>query len=403
MDKLEYYFDFDPGYGKGIPVALESVTNLSNYKVHVNISGISKGDHKLWLRARDKNGKWSMMNVKNVRITDTAKSPSIVVNSVTDKTLCAKDSFNVSYDAKGIFNSGNKFNLELSDANGKFNATPIVIGSYTGNVSAIIKAKLPSHVYNGTNYRVRVSSTNPIITGITASDTLVIHDAPFAQTITGASNVNISPSSPYTYNVPAVAGSQWVWVMPTATITPTANSASLLFNMAGTGKLIKVVEKSQWGCRGDTSTKAVNVYVLSITNLTVSTLTPCPGLPVTVSAKASGVYNADNTFVAQLSNSSGSFSNPINIGNLTANPVGSLQTITINAAMPNPLANGTGYRIRVIANSPAVSSGDNGQNIQTSKPSFPSALTRRKCVGFSYDLRTIFTDATLTYSYFSSS
>ncbi len=39
LSKLEYYIDSDPGYGKGIPVALDSVTDIANYIVPINVTG----------------------------------------------------------------------------------------------------------------------------------------------------------------------------------------------------------------------------------------------------------------------------------------------------------------------------------------------------------------------------
>ncbi len=105
-------------------------------------------------------------------------------------------------------------------------------------------------------------------------------------------------------------------------------------------------------------------------------------------------------FTAQLSNSAGSFSSPVSIGSVTVSPVGSLQSINITALMPYPLSNGTGYRVRVIANTPAVTGSDNGQNLVILKPSLPSILTKSKCAIATYDLTTVFTDATLTYTYF---
>ncbi len=85
-----------------------------------------------------------MMNVKSFSIPTALAAPSIVVNSVTDKSVCAKDSFDVSFHAKGTFNAGNIFKVELSDAAGSFGASPTVIGSYTGSTSVIINAKCRS-------------------------------------------------------------------------------------------------------------------------------------------------------------------------------------------------------------------------------------------------------------------
>lgn len=59
-------------------------------------------------------------------------------------------------------------------------------------------------------------------------------------------------------------------------------------------------------------------------------------------------YNANNTFTAQLSNKTGSFANPVNIGSLASDTSG-----TITCLIPATISPGTGYRVRVISSSPA--------------------------------------------------
>lgn len=69
-------------------------------------------------------------------------------------------------------------------------------------------------------------------------------------------------------------------------------------------------------------------------------------------------FNAGNIFTAQLSDSNGSFSNPVNIGTLSATT-----SSYINARIPKNTAYGTKYRIRVIGSNPSVVNMDNGENI----------------------------------------
>lgn len=399
MNKLEYYIDTDPGYGNGVPVALESVTNFADYIVPINITGLATGDHTFWVRGLDKNGNWSMMNSWAFTVPAVIPTPSIVVNSITDKVNCARDSFDISYHANGTYNAGNTFNAELSDASGNF-GSPTIIGSYTGTGNAIIKVKLPSHLPDGTNYKIRVSSTNPVVTGIANATAITIHDRPIAQTITGAEDVNATFS--YPYSVPTFSGSTWMWIVPAATITQTTNSGNLLWNTQGQPQMIKVVETNQYGCVGDTSTKAVNVYNLKIDNVASSSLIPCPSGNITLTGNAIGVYNAGNVFTAQLSDASGSFASPVNIGTVTASLVGLSQPISINATLPFPLANGTGYRVRINANSPVVTGSDNGQDIAVSKPDLGADKSMTiSCANGTTDITTLYNTsgfATVVYS-----
>lgn len=67
----------------------------------------------------------------------------------------------------------------------------------------------------------------------------------------------------------------------------------------------------------------------------------------------SNYYNTNNLFTLQLSNSVGSFTTPVNIGTLTGGSGG-----TINGVIPIGILPGTGYRLRIVANSP----GDTSRN-----------------------------------------
>jgi hypothetical protein len=66
------------------------------------------------------------------------------------------------------------------------------------------------------------------------------------------------------------------------------------------------------------------------------------------------------TFTAQLSNSSGSFTSPTALQSIVSNRSGSQ---TISVTIPSGTTAGTGYRIRVISNTPAVNGSDNGVNL----------------------------------------
>jgi hypothetical protein len=61
--KVEYFFDTDPGYGTGVQVdVVPPSPNLSNFNFSVNITGLNDGFHKLFVRAKDENGVWSLSN-----------------------------------------------------------------------------------------------------------------------------------------------------------------------------------------------------------------------------------------------------------------------------------------------------------------------------------------------------
>ena len=99
-------------------------------------------------------------------------------------------------------------------------------------------------------------------------------------------------------------------------------------------------------------------FVATITTNSVSGSPFCPGAGVSVPFAITGTYNAGNIFTAQLSNASGSFASPVNIGTLSSTTSGS-----ISATIPANQAAGTGYRIRVVSSNPVVTGSDNGTDL----------------------------------------
>lgn len=77
---------------------------------------------------------------------------------------------------------------------------------------------------------------------------------------------------------------------------------------------------------------------------------------VSVNFTTSGSFGASNVFTAQISNSAGSFTSPVNIGTSTS-------AGTILAALPANLEAGSGYRVRVVSSDPVVAGTNNGSNI----------------------------------------
>lgn len=127
----------------------------------------------------------------------------------------------------------------------------------------------------------------------------------------------------------------------------------------------------------------------------------CAGSTVTIPYIATGSYNAPaflqagNVFTAQLSDSTGSFANPVNIGNVTATVSGNV-TVTIPANTPP----GGLYRIRFISSSPAGTGGDNGFDITIETPALSSITsigTTTFCAGDSVHLQS--TSTANGYSY----
>jgi PKD repeat protein len=96
----------------------------------------------------------------------------------------------------------------------------------------------------------------------------------------------------------------------------------------------------------------------SITTGTLSTISFCGGGTISVPFTSTCNFNYGNIFTVQMSDNSGSFSNPINIGTTQA-----WQPVAISAKIPDTMSSGNGYKIRVIASDPYTIGSATSQNV----------------------------------------
>lgn len=115
----------------------------------------------------------------------------------------------------------------------------------------------------------------------------------------------------------------------------------------------------------------VQVPAYAVITQAIGSNSLCGGSSVVVAFTSVGAYQAHNTFSAQLSDASGSFANATVIGTGTASPI---------AARIPEAAQGTGYRIRVVASSPAITGTDNGSDLTIhSLPAAPALTAASRC------------------------
>ncbi|WP_234109130.1 GEVED domain-containing protein [Chryseobacterium sp. R2A-55] len=109
----------------------------------------------------------------------------------------------------------------------------------------------------------------------------------------------------------------------------------------------------------------------TISTGTITGSTFCAGDSVSVPFTSSGTFNSGNVYAAELSNATGSFAAPVNIGTLSS----AANSGTINAAIPIGTAAGNGYRIRVTASDPTVIGSNNGANLTVNVSTSPTVTS----------------------------
>ena len=73
ISQLEYFFDVDPGFGSGIPVAIPTDTIIDTV-LNIDISGLTEGVHNIFFRAKNDSG-WSITNFKPILVLETKNFP----------------------------------------------------------------------------------------------------------------------------------------------------------------------------------------------------------------------------------------------------------------------------------------------------------------------------------------
>ncbi len=157
-------------------------------------------------------------------------------------------------------------------------------------------------------------------------------------------------------------------------------------NSGGTGTIIS--QSNQWRSQSDCGTatpESVGCTTLSLqingpgmsnqtvtcelefapvppgVNTTAFTGSYCQGEAFNVAYTTSGSFNAENNFIAQLSDAEGNFTNPVVIGTESSTTSGG-----IACTLPTAMHSGNGYRIRVVSTHPALTGSDNGSNLNIS-------------------------------------
>jgi hypothetical protein len=269
-----------------------------------------------------------------ITINAIANSSTVTLHPVNSST-CAGGS--ATFTAAGP--AGSTYQWQRSIANGVW--TDLSNGSYYSNVTGSTLTVNNAQFYSGSlqQYRCMVRQnqycsqpSNPATLTV-----VTVEMGPLSSVYSNAAAFTLTTGSPSggTYSGTGVSGN---------TFNP---------SVAGVGFHLITYTKS--GCSPVSASQYIQVVACCANNITTNNIpnSIClvdPQTPLSISFTALGTYNSGNIFTAQISNSSGSFAgSPTSIGTINSTTSG-----TINALLPIGLADGTGYKIRVIASSPGT-------------------------------------------------
>lgn len=275
-------------------------------------------------------------NTNNCPVVENASL--IVVRSLSPATVCAGNNVSVAYTSSNVnISAGSPLNVLLSDQNGSFaNATIIGSGSSTP-----ITATIPANINASNFYRIRLVSTSGTPVNSINSSTLAVSGSRPTATVSGGGSIQngqsaniiitFTGSAPWTYalnNGASQSTSTSPLVLPVSPFSTTTYTVTSVSNSCGSG----------------TSSGSATVTVAPFIGLGSLNSAYCTGTNFSVPFQAN--FTPNNNFRVELSDAVGNFNSPISIGTGTISP--------ITAQIPNNITSGTGYKIRIVSDSPAA-------------------------------------------------
>jgi len=293
------------------------------------------------------------------------ETPEIQVGSIEGPFYVSDDStasIQVDYVINETFTS-NTFTAYLSDETGSF-ANPVEIGSLVSDVEGTIDAKIPVGTVSGSEYRVKVISSNPVFESTLSDPFEIILDNVHPSVIitsnesslTSAENFNVT----ITFDENVTGFEQSDIVVNNATINSfnSTNAPVYQINISPTAAgnvSIDIPADVAYDIVGNWNTAASQWNI----NYTPISLGNIEG-PFYVSDDSTAMIQVDfvinetfssNTFTAYLSDETGSFTNQVEIGNLVSDAEGA-----IDAKIPVSTVSGTAYKVKVVSSSPVFES-----------------------------------------------
>jgi len=214
-----------------------------------------------------------------------AKYNQLKTLTVATPSLCAGNTLTVPYSINGTCNVGNIFTAQLSDATGSF-ASPVSIGTISATSSGTITATVPSTVAYGTNYRVRVVSSNPVQKGERNNSNILINNAPSVLSSPSSKTVCINANTSFTSAVSSNSTTvQWYFNSSPVSTATMATIALPTVQVLNAGNYYLTVTNGCGSTNSNTVTLTVNNPSVTVSGL----LAVCAGQSTTLTA--AGVVN----------------------------------------------------------------------------------------------------------------
>ncbi len=271
---------------------------------------------------------FDMSNV-NFTITGASGLTAIATSAISPLNYCAGTAVNVPYTITGTPNPGNVFTAQLSNAAGSF-ASPVSIGTLTSTSAGTIAATIPSNTAGGSGYLIRVVSSNPVVTGSSNGNNIVISGQVAAGNSITTASTSFCANIPITFNTSAITNATtYTWSATGGAVVSSGQgtlSAVIVFPNTISTSTVSVFG-SNANCTGTSSTLVVTIMTTPSAP-TANSATGCSGNPINLTgAPAGGTFSVPNPYSGGSTSFTYTVTNP-NGCNATSSPA----SITVNTS-----------------------------------------------------------------------
>ncbi len=179
INRVEYFYDVDPGFGKATAVFFPSNIDVNNLNFSLEISTLSKGIHQLYIRSMDAYKNWSITNASLFYYAGSEVLPNIkrteyfididpgFGNAISLNTTPVTESANVLYNIEiNSLSKGNHYlNVRSLDDNGVWSITNMLAFNKTMAASFFVNGRIINPLLYAVN------TANIVINGAVATST----------------------------------------------------------------------------------------------------------------------------------------------------------------------------------------------------------------------------------------
>lgn len=83
LNRIEYFIDTDPGFGLGVAVPFTAAASVSNLVFDVNTASLTEGPHRIFVRSRDANNRWSIIQIRDFTVCNAATTTAAAATAIT--------------------------------------------------------------------------------------------------------------------------------------------------------------------------------------------------------------------------------------------------------------------------------------------------------------------------------